>query len=178
MSDLWRNRPWFKRGVFYYLYLVVLKDNYYRTRRAGRWARVNARLAFRFVVRYFSGRRWTVPMPDKRAVMRARIDEFIRAMRPQHYAYRRENNRDLLTGMLVALTAGHSLYMTGWQRYKYAAARRSNSRNVPVTLVGRPVVYQDQLKNKLGVTEFHQDYVSRAEQLAPRRARAALRGKA
>ncbi len=78
--------------------------------------------------------------------------------------------------MLVALTAGHSVYMTGWERYKYAATRRSNYHDVPARLVGRPVVYKNGL-DKLGMTEFHQDYVPRAEQLAPRRARAALRQK-
>lgn len=141
--------------------------------------RVLFRLVLRFVVRYLTGRRWTVAMPDRRALMKTQIEEFVRAMRPQHYAYRRENNRDLLTGMLVALTAGHSLYMTGWERYRFAATRRSNYRpkTTPARLVGRPVVYKNGM-NKLGVTEFHQDYEPRAEQLAPRRARAALRGKA
>lgn len=136
--------------------------------------RVYARLALRWIVRYFTGRRWTVLMPDPRVIMNARVSEFVRALTPAHYAYRRENNRDLLTGMLVALTSGPSVYMTGWERYKYAATRRSNYKNVPARLVGRPVVYKDGL-NKLGLTEFHQDYVSRAEQLAPRRARAAAR---
>ena len=133
MSNLWLDRPWFMRGLLYHLYLVVLKDNYYHAKRAGRWLRVNARLGLRYVVRF-------------------------------------------LTGMLVALTAGHSVYMTGWERYKYAATRRSNYHDVPARLVGRPVVYKNGL-DKLGMTEFHQDYVPRAEQLAPRRARAALRQK-
>lgn len=142
-----------------------------------RRVRVLFRLALRYVVRYLTGRRWTVPMPSAKKIMEARIEEFVRALRPQHYAYRRENNRDLLTGMLVALTAGHSVYMTGWERYKFATTRRSNYRDVPARLVGRPVVYKDGM-NKLGVTEWHQDYTPRAEILAPRRARAALRRKA
>lgn len=140
-----------------------------------RFIRVHARLALRWFVRFLTGRRWTVLLPDPRRIMDARVAEFVRALTPAFYARRRDGNRDLLTGMLVALTSGHSQYMTGWERYKYAATRHSNyRRDIPARLVGRPVVYKNGL-DKLGMTEFHQDYIPRAEQLAPRRARAAAR---
>ncbi len=71
MSNLWLDRPWFMRGLLYHLYLVVLKDNYYHAKRAGRWLRVNARLGLRYVVRFLTGRRWTVLLPDPRAIMNA-----------------------------------------------------------------------------------------------------------
>lgn len=131
--------------------------------------RVYVRLALRWIVRYFTGRRWTVPLPSQRAIMDSRVAEFIRALTPAFYSKRRDGHRDLLTGMLVALTSGHSVYMTGWERYKHAAQTRSNYRREFATrIVGRPVVYQDRLKNKLGVTEWHQDYTPRREQLAAR----------
>jgi hypothetical protein len=132
--------------------------------------RVYLRLALRYIVRFLTGRRWTVPLPNQRAVMESRVAEFIRALTPEFYAKRREGNRDLLTGMLVALTSGPSIYMTGWERYKHAANRRTNYRREFATrIVGKPLVYQDRLKNKLGVTEWHQDYTPRSEILAARK---------
>jgi hypothetical protein len=167
---LWLDRPWYKRGLLYHLYLVVLKDNRIRLQRAGRAMRVYGRVVWRWIVRYLTGRRWTVPLPSQETIMKARIAEFVRALTPEFYAKRRDGNRDLLTGMLVALTSGHSQYLTGWQRYKYAAQKKSNYKTMLATrIVGRPVIYQDRLKNKLGVTEWHQDFTPRSEQLAARK---------
>lgn len=127
------------------------------------------RVWIRAIVRYLTGRRWTVPLPDQRKVMEARVREFVAALTPEFYAKRRENNRDLLTGMIVALGFGHSQYLTGWERYKHASRTRSNYRREFATrIIGKPVVYS--YKNtKIGVTEWHQDFVPRAEQLAARK---------
>lgn len=131
--------------------------------------KVLVRVWLRAIVRYLTGRRWTVPLPDQRKVMEARVREFVAALTPEFYAYRRENNRDLMTGMVIALAAGHSQYMTGWERYKYANRKRTNyRRSLATRIIGKPVVYS--YKNtKIGVTEWHQDFVPRAEQLAARK---------
>lgn len=168
MSNLWLDRPWWKRGLLYHLYLIILKDNYYRTKRAVRWARVNARLAVRWCVLYITGRRYTMPVTvDVQKVVAGLMPRFIDAQ--MFLREREKNNRSLLTGMVVALMTGSVPPYTGWEWYKQAARRKSNLKKTTVyRWVGRPSVYQ--YKNtKIGLTEFVQDYVPRKEQLAARR---------
>ena len=126
------------------------------------------RLVLRYIRRYFTGARWLVPqVVDARKLQSVLVDRVLDQMR--FLAKREQDNRSLLTGMAVALTSGHSLFFTGWQRYKFAARTRSYySKSVSGRILGRPVVYQDRLKNKLGVTEWSEHYTPRREQLAAR----------
>lgn len=171
MSNLWLDRPWWKRGILYHLYLVVLKDNWFRTKRAVRWARVNARVSLRWCVRYLTGRRYTVPLPDPRRVMMSWLRQWALAA-AQVQVERESSNRALLTGMVVALTAGPSISYSGWEYYRaHLGAKRNGAKGRATRWVGRPSVYAyGPNKIKVGLTEFVQDYVPRAEQLAARRA--------
>lgn len=169
MSDRWLDRPWWRRGLLYHLYLVVLKDNGTRVRRAARRTRVLARVWLRTLVRYLTGRSALAPQFVQReallSVFRARILAYMDAQRE-----RRKDNRDLLTGMVVALIAGPNLPpWSGWEYYRAHLGRKRSAKG-PGKLVGRPVVYKNEHGVKLGVTEFAADYVPRKEQLAARKA--------
>lgn len=166
MSNLWLDRPWWKRGLLYHLYLVILKDNGIRALRAGRWLRVNARIALRVIVRYLSGRSALVPqIVDSEKFYSQMID---RQLAQRRFLIERErSNRSLLTGMVVALIAGHQQFLTGWQRYKYAATRHSGYKTMLATrIIGRPSVMKYPNLVKVGLTEWHQDYTPRREALA------------
>jgi len=84
------------------------------------------------------------------------------------------DNRDLMTGLVVALLYGPVRDpWSGWERYKQAGAhRRSNFHGMAgiAKWVGRPSVVISPKWVKLGLTEFAIDYVPRAEQLAAKRA--------
>lgn len=167
MKHSWRGSFWGRHALAYHLYLIVLKDNYYRAKRAARWSRVNARLALRRAIRFITGRRWLVPqIVDERKLQVAMFERLMQQMR--FLAAREQDNRSLLTGMVVALTAGHSPFLSGWQRYKFAARTRSYyTKGVSGRIVGRPVVY-DNKRTKVGLTEWSDHYVPRHEQLAAR----------
>lgn len=140
--------------------------------------RVLLRLWLRDVVRLLTGRRFsTVLLPDRHAAMMEASRPYIRAA-IELPSERRVDNRGLLTGMVVALLHGPNTYpWSGWEQYKYAAQRRSNFRGVPYKLVGIPAVYKDSSGVKIGLTDWSNDYTSRDETLAPRRARRAFRRK-
>lgn len=125
------------------------------------------RLALRYIRRYFTGARWLVPqIVNAQKLQREMIDRLVSQI--MFMRAREKDTRSLLTGMVVALTAGHSLFLTGWQRYKFAARTRSYyTKAVSGRIVGRPVVYKQGL-NKLGVTEWSEHYTPRREQLAAR----------
>jgi len=129
------------------------------------------RVWLRYVVRYLTGRRWTVPLPDRRKVMLSWLRRWALTAAEVHLE-RETSNRALLTGMVVALTAGPSISYTGWEYYRaHLAAKRNGAKGVPTRWIGRPSVYvYGPNKIKVGMTEFIQDYVPRAEQLAARRA--------
>lgn len=129
--------------------------------------RVYLRLALRYIRRYFTGARWLVPqIVDGRKLQSAIFDRYLGQLR--FLAARERDNRSLLTGMTVALTAGHSLFLTGWQSYKFAARRRSfYTKATSGRIVGRPVVY-DNKKVKIGLTEWSEHYTPRREALAAR----------
>jgi len=176
-SNRWLDRPWWRRGLLYHLYLVTLKDNVIRLRKAARWTRVHARLSLRWIVRYLTGRRWTVPLPDKRKVMMSWLRQW--ALTAAQVTLAREgSNRALLTGMVIALTSGPGITYTGWEYYRAHLGAKRNGAKTVARFVGRPVVYA--YKNtKIGLTEWRQDYVPRKEMLAARRAlRASKRGPA
>jgi hypothetical protein len=98
------------------------------------------------------------------SVFRARILAYMDAQRE-----RRKDNRDLLTGMVVALIAGPNLPpWSGWEYYRVHMGRKSSTKRSG-KLVGRPVVYKDEHGTKIGMTEFRVDYVPRQEYLAGRR---------
>lgn len=143
---------------------------------------VLARLWWRWIVRWWTGRRFTVPLPDKRKVYVERMMSFLKTVIAEQ-ARRRENNRDLLTGMVIALLHGPNvLPWSGWEMYKGANRPRSHLKKETVyRLVGRPSVMEyaiapkyrkdgqkkpGPVKGRLGLTEFWQDYVPRREQLA------------
>lgn len=128
---------------------------------------VNLRLALRWVRWYLTGRRWLVPQTvNARKLQSALIDRVVKQV--TFMREREKDNRSLLTGMTVALVAGHTQWLTGWERYKYAARPRSYySKAVSGQIVGRPVVY-DNKKVKVGVTEWSQNYTPRREALAAR----------
>ncbi len=121
--------------------------------------------------RYLTGRSAMVPQLVKRealmTVFRDRILAYTAAQ-----VERRKDNRDLLTGMIVALLAGPNLSpWSGWEYYRAHAGRKRNGAKGRATrLVGRPVVYKDEHGTKIGMTEFRTDYVPRKEQLAARKA--------
>ena len=169
MTHRWLDRPWFKRGLLYHLYLVVLKDNFYRAKRASRRARVLARLALRWVTWRFTGKWALVPqVVDQKRLIQSILPRILDA---QLFLRQREaDNRSLLTGMVVALQTRSVPPFTGWERYKYAAQRRSNYKTgLPGRVIGKPVVYSFKNGVKLGVIEWSQDFVPRAEQLAARK---------
>lgn len=169
MTHRWLDRPWFKRGLLYHLYLVVLKDNYYRAKRASRRARVLARLALRWVTWRLNGKWALVPqVVDQQKLFRSILPRVVDAQ--LFLRQREQDNRSLLTGMVVALLTKIVPPLTGWERYKYAAQRKSNyKRGLPGRVLGKPVVYKFQNGVKIGVTEWSQDFVPRAEQLAARK---------
>ena len=83
--------------------------------------------------------------------------------------YPRRDHRDLLTGMVVALTHGP------WPRRdsrpgEWLKKRSGLRRDTPRKVVGRPSVYVHKNRVKVGMTEFVPEYVPRAEALAARRA--------
>lgn len=129
--------------------------------------RVYARLALRWVRRFLTGRRWLVPqIVNAQKLQREMIDRLVKQI--MFMRAREKDNRSLLTGMTVALTAGHSLFLTGWQRYKFAARTRSYyTKGVSGRILGRPVVY-DNKRTKIGLTEWSEHYTPRREQLAAR----------
>lgn len=123
------------------------------------------RLAWRWLKRFLSGRRWLVPqVVNAKKLQAVLIDRLVKQI--SFLREREKDNRFLLTGMVVALTAGHSQFMTGWERYKFAARGRSYFRPGG-RVIGKPVVY-DNKKVKIGVTEWSQTYEPRREQLAAR----------
>jgi hypothetical protein len=130
--------------------------------------RVYARIALRWFVRYITGRRYTMPITvDLQKVLPILSKRWTDAA--LFLREREQNNRSLLTGMVVALSTGSVPPYTGWEWYKNAARKRSGLRKgVPYRLVGRPVVYKFK-DTKIGVTEWAQDYVPRSEQLAARK---------
>lgn len=135
--------------------------------------RVLLRLWLRDIVRLLTGRRFsTVLLPDARQAMMAAIRPYIRAAigLPSE---RRQGNRDLLTGMIVALLHGPNLPpWSAWEYYRsHGAARRTNfHRGIPYRVVGRPMVTKHTNGVIVGETEWTQDYTPRAEVLAARRA--------
>lgn len=137
---------------------------------------LRCRIALRSIRRFFSGARWTVPLPDQKVIMRAAMQPFLRALIAD-YSISRHTNRRLLTSMVVALTAGPLLpSWSGWEMYRAGLQRL---RRVGVThrpswsqQVGRPIVMEIESngrKVKVGLTEFWQGYVPRAEQLAEKK---------
>lgn len=131
---------------------------------------------WRKIIRYLTGRRWTVPLPRREAAHAELMQAFLGNVIP-FLAARRKSNRAPLTGMVVALTAGPNLPpYSGWERYRSSMrSKRSYARGVPVRLVGRPVVYESGAnKTRVGMTEFIPEYVPRKEQLAARRKLPAL----
>lgn len=170
MSDRWLDRPWWRRGLLYHLYLVVLKDNGIRVRRAAHWSRVLARVWLRTLVRYLTGRWALVPQLVRRETLIADFRRRIIAVM-ELQRERRKDNRDLLTGMVVALLAGPNLPpWSGWEHYRAHLGRRKRTAKGSGKLVGRPVVYKNEHGVKLGMTEFAVDYVPRQEYLAGRKA--------
>jgi len=144
-------------------------------RLARKWYLI-CRIVARFLRRYFSGSRWTVPLPDRNAVVKGAMQPFLRALIAD-YSTLRHTNRRLLTSMVVALTAGPLLpSWSGWEQYRAGLQRL---RRVGVTHrpswtqhVGRPIVMEIESngrKVKVGLTEFWQGYVPRAEQLTARK---------
>lgn len=132
--------------------------------------RVTLRLALRFIVRYLTGRWTTVALPDRKKIAVASALRFVRSW-IEMAQVRRKDNRDLLTGMIVALQHGKMVHpLTGWERYKSAARPRPClSKKIPAKVIGWPVVYKSAKGVKVGMTEFHPDYVPRSEVLAARR---------
>lgn len=144
-------------------------------RLAHKWY-LRCRIALRSIRRFFSGARWTVPLPDRNKVLRATMQPFLRAL-IEDYSTSRNGNARLLTGMVVALTAGPLLpSYSGWEAYKWSLQqlRRHGPQRPHFSprSVGRPLVLSIESngrKVRVGMTEFRQDYVPRAEQLAERK---------
>lgn len=129
--------------------------------------RVLLLLAFRFAIRYLSGRRFTVRLPDRNKVAQGYINRLLPLIWG-HLRQRTTNNRDLLTNMTVSLMFGARPHFE--MPYRMASRPWSNVvRGRKYKLVGKPLVTQHPNLTKVGVTEWSQDYVSRSEQLTARR---------
>lgn len=131
--------------------------------------RVRLRLAIRWVVRRLTGRYTTVPLPAKWRPLRW-VREYQRLSRFFHA--RRHSNRDLLTGMVVALRYGPNLPLqSGWERYRGATLRRLRQNNHDQGReIGRPLVVKFKGGIVVGVTQWRTGYVTRKQQLAMQRA--------
>lgn len=135
--------------------------------------RVRLRLAIRWIVRRLTGRYTTVPLP-RRENTREAGQRLIRTFR-ERFAIResrRKDNRDLLTGMVVALRYGPNLpSLSGWERYRAATMRRLRQNNHDQGReVGRPLVVKFKGGIKVGVTQWRKGYITRKQQLAMRKA--------
>lgn len=131
--------------------------------------RVRLRLAIRWIVRRLTGRYATVPRPQSYRPLRwtpewRQIGGFLRT--------RRQNNRALLTGMVVALLHGPDVSaFSGWERYRAATMRRLRQNNHDQGReIGRPLVVKFKGGIKVGVTQWRKGYITRKQQLAMRRA--------
>ena len=168
MVNRWLDRPFWKRGLLYHLYLVALKDNYYRAKRGARWLRVMSRVVYRWARNWFTGRRYAlrtyVDLSKVYPTMHKRLVDAMMFLND-----REGDNRSLLTGLNVALLTKSVPPYTGWEWYKQAARTRSYApRTGPFRVVGKPVVYAFR-DTKVGVTEWAEDFVPRSEQLAARK---------
>ena len=168
MSNRWLDRPFWKRGLLYHLYLVALKDNFYRAKRGARWLRVMTRVVYRWARNWFTGRRYTLRTYVSLApVQKAMAKRWVDAM--TFLAQRENTMAAMLTGLNVALLTHSVPPFTGWEWYKQAARTRSYApKKGPYRVVGKPVVYSFR-DTKVGVTEWADDFVPRADQLAARK---------
>lgn len=130
--------------------------------------RVLLLLAFRFAIRYLSGRRFTVPLPDRNKVAHGYINRLLPLIWG-HLRSRTQDNRDLLTNMTVSLMFGARPHFE--MPYRMASRPWSGVvRGRKYKLVGKPQITKYPPNGTLvGTTEWTQDYVSRSEQLTARR---------
>jgi hypothetical protein len=115
-------------------------------------------------------------MPDRNKVLRSAMQPFLRAL-IEDYQGSRNGNARLLTGMVVALTAGPLLpSWSTWEAHKWSLQRlRRHGPQRPPSWrrsAGRPLVTEIESngrKVRIGTTEFRPDYVPRAEMIAERK---------
>lgn len=135
---------------------------------------VRTRWALRACRRWITGRSAMAPQIVSKKLL---VEGMMRRFRTQWTARlaRRTNNRDLLTGMTVALLHGPNIApWSSWEFYKaHLGRKRSNykpKRDV-ARLVGKPLVTKYPPNDtKVGTTEWWQEYVPRQEQLAAKKA--------
>lgn len=134
---------------------------------------IRTRWALRAFRRWITGRSAMVPQLVSKKVL---VEGAMRRFRTQWAAKtaRRANNRDLLTGMAVALLHGPNIApWSSWEFYKAHLGRRKTHykpKQKTMRLVGKPLVIQYPNLTKVGGTEWWEGYVPRQEQLAAKKA--------
>lgn len=127
--------------------------------------RVLLRVWIRKVRRYLDGSRWTVLLPNKRKIAEYQIRTLL-PLSFQALSERRKDNRDLLTGMRVALMFGP---LPHWEMPYRNAFQPRPSGGRPIRQVGKPLVTKYPNLTTVGETMWAPDYVTRKEMLESRR---------